>query len=88
MLGLKKGASDGSPKCKPTFGADALERLERDDRMRVGDLGNHLDVFGDEMADIDPVIHVELGKDVVIAGRRIDLGRDLPVGKSVRDGVV
>src|ERR1044071_8783464 len=63
------------------------KRLERDDRVRVGDLGDDLDVFGDEVADIDAVIHVELGEDVVIARRRVDLGGDLPVGESVRDGV-
>ena len=49
--------------------------------------GIDLDVFGDEVADIDAVIHVEFGEDVVIARRRVDLGGDFPVGESVRDGV-
>ena len=50
--------------------------------MGVGNLGNGLHVLGDEVPDIDLVIHVELGQDVVIAGGGLDLGRDLPVRES------
>ena len=64
--------------------ARIMARTYGDQSFKKSDLGKDL---GDEMADIDPVIHVELGEDVVIAGRRIDFGRNLPVGKSVRDGV-
>src|SRR5215218_8656515 len=58
-----------------------LERLEGDDRAGVLDLGDRLHVLGDEMADVDAVVDVELGQDVVVAGGRIDLRGDLAVGK-------
>jgi hypothetical protein len=55
--------------------------------VRVGDLRDRLHVLGDEMADIDPVVEVELGQDVVIAGGRVDLGGDLPVREGARDRI-
>src|SRR3954454_4767642 len=58
-----------------------LERLEGDDRAGVLDLGDRLHVLGDEMADVDAVVDMELGQDVVVAGRRIDLRGDLAVGE-------
>src|SRR5215212_1673323 len=61
-----------------------LERLEGDDRAGVLDLGDRLHVLGDEMADVDAVVDMELGQDVVVAGRRIDLRGDLAVGKRAR----
>src|SRR3954469_16983463 len=58
-----------------------LERLEGDDRAGVLELGDRLHVLGDEMADVDAVVDMELGQDVVVAGRRIDLRGDLAVGE-------
>jgi hypothetical protein len=39
------------------------------------------------VADVDPVIEVEFGEDVVVAGRRVDLRRDLPVCQRARDRI-
>src|SRR3712207_2788346 len=63
------------------------KRLERDDGPRVLDLGDRLHVLGDEVADVDAVVDVELGEDVVVAGGRVDLRGDLPVGQGARDRV-
>jgi hypothetical protein len=61
--------------------------LNGDDGARVGDGRDRLDVLGDEMADIDRVIDVKLGQDVVGPSRRVDFGCDLAIGKRARDRV-
>src|SRR4051794_31953976 len=57
------------------------ERPEGDDRARIGDAGNALDLLADEMADIDVIGDVELGEDVEIAGNRINFRGDFGLGQ-------
>jgi hypothetical protein len=58
------------------------ESPESHRRESVLDAGDDLDLFVDEMADVIVVSDIELGHQVEIAGSRINLRRDLGVGKS------
>ena len=45
------------------------ERLERDDGPRVGDAGDGLDFFGDEMTDVGRRLDIKLYQEVELTGR-------------------
>src|SRR5262245_22834461 len=59
------------------------ERLERQDRPRVLDARDGLNLLVDEVADIGVGLDVELHQQVEVAGGGIDLGGDLGIGEPV-----
>jgi hypothetical protein len=62
-----------------------LKCLERDDRPRVLDARNCLDLLVHEMADVGSLLDVELHEQVKVARSRIDFGCDFGVGQRVCD---
>src|SRR5215831_8808150 len=59
------------------------ERLEGDDGMGVLDARDRLHLLVDEMADVGVLVDIELDQEVIVTGGRIDLGRNLGLGKRV-----
>src|SRR4051794_22696142 len=59
------------------------ERLERDDRSRVLDARDDLDLLVDEVADVDAGIDIDLHQQIELARGRIDFRSDLGIGKAV-----
>src|SRR5690348_5856530 len=62
----------------------ASKSLERDDRAGVLDAWDTLHLLVDEMADVGAALDIEFDQQVKLAGRRINLGRNLSVGELVR----
>jgi acetylornithine deacetylase/succinyl-diaminopimelate desuccinylase-like protein len=75
----------GPGSIEPAHKADEFIELSELVRCGVLDLGNGLHVLGDEVADVDIARNVELGENVVIAGRGVDLRGDFTVGESGGD---
>jgi hydroxyethylthiazole kinase len=63
----------------------ASKRLEGDDGPGIGDAGDGLHLFRDEMADVGCGIDVEFHQKIEIAGGRVDFRGNLRVGELVGD---
>src|SRR5262249_48164229 len=60
-----------------------LKRLKSDDGVSVLDAGDALHLFVDEVTDVSPAIDVEFHEQIVVAGRRVDLGCNFRLGQVV-----
>src|SRR5436190_12735418 len=61
------------------------ERLKGNNRACVGDAGNGLNLFRDEMADIGGWFDIKFYQQIKVPGRRVDLRSDFCIGKLARD---
>jgi len=57
------------------------ERLKGDNGARIGNSGNGLDPFRDEMADVGRGLDIELDQEIEVPGRRINFGSDLGISE-------
>jgi hypothetical protein len=60
------------------------KRLECDDRPGVENTRDGLDLLGNEMSDVGALFDVKFHKQIKVTGGRINLGRDLGIGKRIR----